>query len=219
MKKEKTIKNFINVLEIVYSLFLAVGLSNLLFKFEFTATYISLLFICVLVITRFFFAPSKNIEDLLNKINEKGEKYKYRDHQFNVVMWFDVPILFIHAIIFSIMCSFVAKGEYITYFASFFFLLIVNSFWLFIVEYRIRDGKESNYPAKKFWAFNNLVYACIIVFVLFLANINYFSLYLFNINIVFYILFILGLSNCLIDLMTQYKTYLFHDKGETTFNV
>ena len=219
MRRAKTIKNFIGALEIVYSLFLAAGLSNLLFRFEFTATYFSLLSISVLVITRFFFAPSKNIEDLLNRINEKGRGYRLRELQFNLVVFCDVPILFIHAILFSIMCSFAARGNYFVYFQYFFWLLIVNSFWLFFIRYRANhvSKKGGHCRSKVFWAYNNLLSAGVML--LLLTKISFLSYYLFNINIIYYLLFIIGFLNCLADLTTQYRTYLFHDKGEKSFYV
>lgn len=169
MNKVKTINNFISILEIVYSLFLAVGLSNLLFNFEFTATYISLLIICIFLITRFFFAPSKNIEGLLNKINERGESYKFRNLQFNAVIWLDVPVLFAYAVLFSIMCSFVPKHTdiaYLAFFSGFALLLIVNSVWLFFIEYRKGDCKDSDDSSLRFWAYNNLLFAFIISLVI-----------------------------------------------------
>lgn len=220
MKKEKSIKNFIDVLEIVYSLFLAVGLSNLLFNFVFSATYLSLLFISVLIITRFFFAPSKNIEGLLIAINDKGEDYKYRNHQFSAIMWFDVPILFFHAVIFSIMCSFVSKQTDIVYsafFYGFILLLVLNSFWLYFIEYRKGKQKKTDDSSLVFWASSNLIFAFIMSLIL--CNTAYFNVTILNTKIIYIILFIFGSANCLLDLSTQYKTYLFHEKREHIFYI
>ncbi len=221
-KNTEQCSKFIESLEIVYSLFLAVGLSNLFLKFKLALSYEALsywtlVFICALTLIRFFFAPSKNIEYLISAIKESslGEKEKYKGYLLTLLI--DTPILFIHAILFTIMCQFAQEATgHIPFFISFFFLLVINSLWLKSICCRVEKVSPSCRDNITFWAKNNNLFAIpigiIVLAILLLSRIFVKNDWFITIEYsCFCLLFILGSLNCIRDLKNTYKIYLFHD--------
>lgn len=218
LKKGSKCHKFIESLEIIYSLFLAVGLSNLLLNPNFSLFYCTSIIICGFTLIRFFFAPSKNIEFLVNKIRESELEEEKKDNGYRLTLLIDTPILFIHAILFTMMCKFAQQDMgYVGFFYTCFSLLLVVNFgWLKSICYRVNKLGSSCGNNINFWAKNNISFAIpigIIGFLIFLTDkifikndwfipIEYLCLS---------VLFILGLLNCIRDLKNTCKIYLFHD--------
>lgn len=208
---------FIEALEIVYSLFLAVGLSVLLLNFRFAVSYWSLVLICILTLIRFFFAPSKNIELLIEKIKESNAGEKTKNRNYRLVLLIDTLTLFIHAILFTMMCQFALLNEgHLQFYYSFFVLLVLNFIWLKSICFRIKKLGGICKKSINFWARNNMRFAIPIGFIasfVLLGKIfpmgSWFPL---TEKICFVTLFILAFANCFWDLKNTYKTYLFHEE-------
>lgn len=219
LKKGSKCHKFIESLEIIYSLFLAVGLSNLLLNPNFSLFYGTSLIICGFTLIRFFFAPSKNIEFLVNKIRESELEEEKKDNGYRLTLLIDTPILFIHAILFTMMCKFAQQDNmrYVQFFyTSFFLLLVVNFGWLKSICYRVKKFGSSCENNISFWAKNNISFAIPIGIIIFLIlpTVQVFVKKDWFMAIEYSclgILFILGLLNCIRDLKNTYKIYLFHD--------
>jgi len=222
MAREVKYAKFISILEIVYSLFLAVGLATLFREFNLSVLYLCYTIISLLVLTRFFFAPSKNVEYLINNIYEANIKPIYKANYYRIVLLFDIPILFAHAYLFNLMCSNVGTKTIINYpfFYSFVLLLIINWAWLKLINKRtIKLGNKcSRYL--DFWANNNITFSILMITVLLFGKyykliypkealmLNNCPLSLsFVGNIA---LMVLAIGNCFRDLWRTYRTYLFH---------
>ena len=207
---------FVSSLEIVYSLFLAVGISTLLMNAHWDIQYFLLVTICILTLIRFFFAPSKNIECVLLNISKSSISVEMQNNQYRNVMLIDVPILFLHAAIFMLMCANAGKSHsYVYFFWAFAFLLILNSFWLIYISHRMDNIKRKCAYNTEFWMRNNMWHALFIALFIIIIQYGYFLYFLIN-NFDFYIyiiswfmLYLLSFSNCIIDLYKTFRTYLF----------
>lgn len=197
---------FIEALEIIYALFFAVGLYNVLSKLTIDWFYISSLVVCVAILIRFFFAPSKNIETVIENIDKSDLSSKEKDKRYRNVLLADVPILFLHAVIIVKMCDYITKVSFsepnVGFFWSFFFLLITNAIWLRWIEHRIEKFKEECEENIKFWMKNNILFSIPILIILCLPSILP--------KLRFILLLICASGNCILDLWVTYKAYLFH---------
>ncbi|MCK4824614.1 hypothetical protein KA005_53170, partial [bacterium] len=173
---------FIEIMEIIYAIILACGIVKIveIFQKNITIELTSSLLISVLVLVRFFFAPSKNIKI----IGMKGVGWKW------LIMPFDVPVLIAHSFIYYCMCLNIQEIE--KFYSIFFILLFVNSVWLFSIWFRL---KNEHITYIKIWAVSNLIFCGL-----------YLSTY--EIGLKFWpTWFILALLNSLIDLGITYSDY------------
>ena len=176
---------FIEIMEVIYAIILACGVVKIVNIFETGlsaikfSTWFSIL-IAIFVLIRFFFAPSKNIKILL--VNSKFRA---------LIMPFDVLLLIIHSFIYYYMCMMIENK--MIFYRSFFILLAVNSFWLFVIWVRL---KKEEFRYIKTWAINNMVFVLLYLLILFLK---------WNL---WEILFVLALCNSMIDLLSTYPSYL-----------
>lgn len=174
---------FIGIMEIIYALVLAVGVVKIVEVFEVKDVKLEIYFsilISILVLVRFFFAPSKNVKI----VGEHGKGWKWS------IMLFDVPVLMAHSFIYYYMCYKIF--DVYAFYKWFFVLLIVNSVWLFTIWIRLRN-KPIAYI--KVWSISNLIFFC-----LYLGT--------FKMGLAYWIpWFLLSLLNSLIDLLTTYSDY------------
>ncbi len=182
-KEKKEIGDkFIEIMELIYAIILACGVVKIVELFEdgYRGQPWVSIFISILVLVRFFFAPSKNIKI----IGKKGVGWKWS------IMPFDVPFLIIHSFIYYYMCLKIQEVE--IFYRFFFILLFINSLWLFSIWFRLKNEKIGYI---KIWAISNFVF-----FLLYLGTyktgLNYWLPW-----------FILALLNSLIDLGTTYSDY------------
>jgi len=176
---------FIEIMEIIYALILACGVVKIVEIFQKGFQFISFniwfsILIAVLVLIRFFFAPSKNIKIL----GEKAKGWKWS------IMPFDGVFLLGHSFIFYYMCLNIENIE--IFYRSFFSLLIVNSIWLFTIWLRL---KKEDIVYIKIWCVSNFFF-----FILYLLS------YKVGLNS-WTTWFILALLNSLIDVLTTYSDY------------
>ena len=94
-------QRFIEILEIIYAIIFACGIAKMLDIFTETEDYLNnplniwlSVIILILVLIRFFFAPSKNVKALVASISEKGRKW---------IMPLDITTLLAHSFIFYLM--------------------------------------------------------------------------------------------------------------------
>lgn len=182
-EQEKMGVKFIEIMEVIYAIILACGVTKIIQTFPkgiigLPNVQRSSIIISILVLIRFFFAPSKNIKIL----GEKAKGWKWS------IMPIDVSFLIAHSFIYYYMCSNIDKFE--IFYLYFFRLLFVNSVWLFFIWVRLR---KENIPYIKIWSISNLIF-----FILYLG--------LKNVNC-WMIFFLLALLNCIIDLSTTYSDY------------
>lgn len=150
-KPEMETTKFIEILEIIYAIILACGLATILEKFEndllrnFGNSWKEIIII-ILVLTRFFFAPSKNVKILVDKL-KKGK--------VSIMLW-DVPLLIAHSFIFYFMCYVINNEDVKIFYLGFLCLLIVNFIWLVTICARLRKEKVLNI---KIWIVNNLFFS------------------------------------------------------------
>lgn len=187
--RQKTGEKFIEIMEVIYAIILACGVVKIVGIFEKTSDTIKIstwfsIWIAILVLIRFFFAPSKNIKILI-----KNAKWRV------LIMPFDVLILIVHSFIYFYMCINIRDAT--IFYRGFFILLAVNSFWLFAIWARLKK-EEFNYI--KTWAINNSVFVSIYVLTLFIGGFFYWNPWV--------ILFILAFTNSMIDLIKTYPSYL-----------
>jgi len=207
---------FIEALEIIYALFFAVGLYNVLDNLKIDWFYIPSLVVCVGILIRFFFAPSKNIQIIIENIRKSNLSSKEKDKKYRTVLLIDVPILFFHAVIIVKMCDYITKVSLsdpdFGVFQSFLLLLITNTIWLVWIKRRIEKLKGKCEDGIKFWIKNNALSSIPISIILCLPFIPLkflclpFSLPVFQ----FSLLLFCAVGNCIVDLWVTYKAYLFH---------
>lgn len=146
VKEQREIgEKFIDIMEIIYAIVLACGVVKVvevLDKGVPLKIWASIL-ISVLVLVRFFFAPSKNVK----AIGKKGVGWKWS------IMPFDIPVLMAHSFIYYYMCYKISDIE--LFYRFFFILLMVNSFWLFFIWFRLRNEPIIYI---KVWAVSNLIF-------------------------------------------------------------
>ena len=225
--QKKSCEKYINSLELIYLIFLSIGISLLLNYLNFTPFYLLFFVNCILLLPRFFFAPSKNIKFLIDKIIDSSIPEKLKSLNYKIILILDVSImLFTHAILFILLCYYGGYGfgysrllniELIRMDSSVFAFsllaafLLLNSLWLTLICLRlwlIKARIERNYCI---WAGNNFIFAILIIIVLlFLVNpVIIYDIKFFDRTTAFYILIFLGILNSVIDLVNTDKTYLF----------
>lgn len=217
----KNKSRFINAIEIIYSLLLAVGLYDAtinLSRKDPIELLFNLLFVglCVLILIRFFFAPSKNIALVIKNISNSTLSPKERNKKYRYVMLVDIPILFLHAIIYILICK-CLDGIYVLincqmFFTWFAILLILNGSWLTHIKERLEKMGKKCPPYIKFWAQNNVYSFLGIYFFLVLSflTLDFDSKCFFEFKwqyIYMIVLLILAYLNCYIDLLKTYKAY------------
>lgn len=193
MEKNDVIgKRFIEILEIIYAIIFACAVAKMLEKLTKPEDYLSnpveiwmSVLISILVLIRFFFAPSKNVKILVAKVKKRCRKW---------IMPVDITILLAHSFIFYLMCLEIENVE--RFYFWFFILLILNALWLFSIWGRLRKEKISHI---KKWSINNSGF--IVLFVIF---------YLLGIHL-WLVWFFFALSNSMIDMFTTYKDYFSAD--------
>ena len=156
---EKIGERFTQILEVIYAIIMACGIGTLIEVLSKYYPEISLnkwlaVLIAILVLIRFFFAPSKNVKLLV----KKAKKCRF------LIMPIDVLILLAHSFIFYLMCLKVDKIE--RFYFWFFFLLLGNSVWLFFIWLRLCKQKISfktiiklKIPYVMIWSINNFVFS------------------------------------------------------------
>ncbi len=214
----------INALEIIYSLLLAVGLydttislnSNNIIKLLCNLLFIGL---CILILMRFFFAPSKNIALIIKAVFDSSLSLKKKKDRYRQIMLLDVPILFAHAVLYIKICKPLTGINKLINCQLFFFyfalLLCLNTIWLTWIKERIEQLKHKSPPYITFWANNNFyTFLGIILFLgllFFSSDYNYEDKSNFNWSYLYIImLLVLAYTNCLLDLWKTYKAYFFN---------
>jgi len=192
----KKYTKFLIALEILYSILMAWGFARLaeFFDFENIFDWVTLL-IAMLVLVRFFFAPSHNVGALvyslpMNIVNARK------------IIFLDIPIMVAHSLLYYRMCYNASMQLYDLFYFDLMILLILNAAWLFWIRKRIAYCKKS-VPAKfSFWIGNNLVFAALLGIsqVSFHARPFFSGKSLFNPEIYFWASFTLAILNCVIDL-------------------
>jgi len=194
MKNNEGKRNrFIEILEIIYAIIFACAIAKMLDMFPEPKDFFSItlkiwscIFISVFVLIRFFFAPSKNVKILVDRI----EKHR------RLIMFFDVPALLAHSFIFYLMCLSVKNEE--IFYRWFFYLLFGNAIWLGSIWLRLYKDPEISYIKK--WSINNIVF-----FGAFTITFYVFGVYSWV------LWFFLAFFNSTIDIYITYKDYLSAD--------
>jgi len=201
--KELINKPLIKILELIYSLIFAVGITILVedpriaMDFD-TAYYFFLIFLFLLILIRFFFAPSKIIGVLLEHwLSENKSTKRGVDIKKFIFLLIDVPVMFSHAIIFVFMCRYATKEtNYFLAFNSLSFLLFLNAVWLLVVFLRVHKKTDSEtIKNSKHWMINNGMASVLMFGGLFFK----FSVEAWGIHLQLEILYIIALLNSVID--------------------
>ena len=115
--------------------------------------------LCALILIRFFFAPSSNIEIMLFHTRKNLRRKLY--------IFIDFVVLIIHAVVFYFICNsffpipeknywFYLKQNEFTPFIWILFLLILNALWLIMVQRRIYIYEKRLIWRYCVWIFNNV---------------------------------------------------------------
>lgn len=186
-------KRFIEILEIIYAIIFACGVAKMLEKFTEPEDYLSnpvkiwlSVFILILVLIRFFFAPSKNVKVLVARTKKKCRKW---------IMPLDITTLLAHSFIFYLMCLEIDNVE--KFYFWFFILLTLNALWLFSIWIRLR---KENISYIKIWSINNSIFI-----ILYLITYHFIGVHLWL------VWFFFALLNSMIDMFATYKDYFSAD--------
>ncbi len=179
---------FIIILEIIYAIILACGAGRIVEIFEEGLGAVALetwfsIVISILVLIRFFFAPSKNIK-ILGKTATKARW---------AIMPIDCSVLIIHSFIIYYMCLIIENYE--IFYQWFFILLMVNSAWLSSIWARLCKSKE-DISYIKTWCINNFIFFSVFCLIT----------YVFKLNL-WVILFVLAFLNSIYDILKTYPYY------------
>ena len=136
--------------------------------------------VSLMVLVRFFFAPSHNIGVVVKLI--KNSKSAAR-----IVSFFDVSMLIAHSFIYYRMCYALGDLSYDFFYRDFAILLLLNAIWLATITFRQRRAKINPHDKHTFWQLNNLICGILIL-----------GLYLFKADIV--AMFGVAIVNCVLDL-------------------
>lgn len=171
MQELKKRQRFIKIVEIVFAFFMAASLYSTL-QYLGTDIFQDILkfLLCGLILIRFFFAPSSNIECML--IYTRHRIWR----QLSILFW-DFPVLIMHAMLFYFISTTFWKEGYWPYFNNytpfvwFLFLLVLNSFWLSTISYRLwvwEKVEQRRIYRFYVWIFNNVAFSVWILIFIFL---------------------------------------------------
>lgn len=204
---EKFGERFIQILEIIYAIIFACGAAEMIEKiFMEKSNNIhpfligTSVIVAILVLIRFFFAPSKNVKVLVKKSDKKGRKW---------IMPGDIIVLIAHSVLFYLMCLKIKKLE--SFYFLFFILLLLNAIWLFIIRVRLRKlgVKKETISYMKIWSENNII--CVAIYFLSLVFYHCNPFFSVPILIIGMFWFILALVNSVWDLFKTYDAYFTAD--------
>ena len=184
---------FITIVELVFAFFMTASLYSVIEHLDITVFQNLLKFgLCTLILIRFFFAPTSNIECMLVYTRKSNWR------RWSILFW-DFPALIMHAAFFYFICTFFWKYAYLNNrepFLYFLSLLIFNSLWLSTISYRLwKWEKIEKRRIYRFyvWIWNNLSFSILI------------SLF---INSKLSLLMFFGYLNCIIDILLTAPDYL-----------
>jgi hypothetical protein len=186
-QKNEMFSQFIDKIEVVYAVLLAWGFARVAEKFVYEWSYVCATVISGLVLIRFFFAASHNLKPI-------AQKSEVSLLQQRILFFLDIPLLIFHSFLYYRMCVVASQLNFVQFYRVFCYLLGINILWLISINYRL--GKEGGEPLKwcSKWTLNNLVHISI--------------LSLFLIFGMYYLLFWVALSNCVIDFVLTAPDYL-----------
>ena len=176
---------FVDVMEVIYGIILAVALSKVVLGLQITWSYVLGVVICIGALVRFFFAPTKNIICL----GQADMKWKW------AIMFIDVPILLTHSIFYYHMCANITPAV-VGFYLAFVYLLLINVLWLGSIWLRFSMMKKQCPNYLKVWTINNVIFVLVIGFLVLLGNIHWGWL------------FAAAFLNCFLDLLMTYPDYL-----------
>ena len=204
----KMFECFISKIEIVYAILIAWGFAHIAKTFRLNWEYLQYLFVCALVLMRFFFASSHNLAAIAKTTENRPFWQRF-------LFFWDVPMLIAHSFIYYRMCeaegiSFLGIPEF--YVIFYLFLLPLNVIWLLSIGIRMHSFNQKLYVRFVMWSRNNYVHVGIFA-ILFLLHV--YSIIDLSEEHKF-LLFIFALTNCIIDFIFTAPDYLgFRDIIET----
>lgn len=207
--------DFIDKMEIIYAILLAWGFA------EATRAVIKyanwdlapLLIIDAFVFVRFFFAPERNLRSIALAI-----RHFPRLHW--LIFLFDIPLLIFHSYAYYSMCIAITNGNWITFYQWLIILLMANVVWLLSITFRLKYfDKSTKIDTFSVWSINNAIHVAlfVIIFVIYFGPSDAIGLLSFSKtaglfikpgNIVYWLAFVIGISNCCVDLVMTSAEYM-----------
>lgn len=185
-------------MEIAYAVFMSWGYANIALGWKTNYEYCFCSIIATYVLIRFFFAPAHNLRTLAIEL---------RDRPFwqRVLFIVDIPVLMLHSFIFYMMCDSTSKGRYEQFYILFFFLLSINVIWLLTIQIRMIMFKKPTLSKFSTWTTNNALHYLLFGYLWVLCR---------NVILIspFVWLFLIALSNCLVDFIITAPVYLGFNK-------
>jgi len=192
----KKYAKFLIVLEILYAILMAWGFARVAEFFDFENIYDwATLIIAMLVLVRFFFAPSHNVGALVSSLPVNIVNARK-------IIFLDIPILIFHSLLYYRMCYNASLHLYDLFYFDLMALLILNAAWLFWIRKRLEYSKKSVPEKFCLWIANNLVFAVFLALAwLLFKSLPWFTgKALLKLEIYFWLSFIIAILNCVIDL-------------------
>jgi hypothetical protein len=207
--------DFIDKMEIIYAILLAWGFA------EATRAVIGyadwdlapLLIVDALVFVRFFFAPERNLRSIALAL-----RHFPRWHW--LVFLYDIPLLLFHSYAYYSMCVAISEGSCIVFYQWLIILLGSNVVWLVSITMRIKYfDKSTKVKTFSIWSINNTLHiaSLVVIFVIYLGpastirllHLSKSAVMLVNPeHVVYWLAFVIALSNCFIDLVLSSSDYM-----------
>lgn len=188
-KAEEGINKFVYILEIVYAILLSWGFARVAERFvAHHGFYWLCMLISLLVLIRFFFAPSHNV-GVIARLTDRSKGAA------RIVIFFDISVLIAHSFIYFRMCYAMGDMHYDYFYRDLSLLLLLNSIWLITIMLRQRKARVNPHDKHAFWTLNNLICGFLIIL-----------LFLFDGPLI--LMFLVALVNCVLDLWVCAPYYL-----------
>lgn len=193
MESEKSrLNKFIINMEVVYAVLLAWGYARGAECFVWNPDYVLALIISGLVLIRFFFAASHNLQPMAEQSGNSFFSLRF------LFLW-DIALLVIHSFIYYRMCYALSKQEYFKFYIEFSSLLTVNLIWLGSIYHRSMKNKLFWVQS---WGQNNFGHLFV------MGVVMYAALHSDKKADLMPVLFLVALSNCLLDFFLTAPSYL-----------
>lgn len=207
--------DFIDKMEIIYAILLAWGFA------EATRAVIGhpnwdlapLLIIDAFVFVRFFFAPERNLRSIALAM-----RHFPRWHW--LIFLYDIPLLLFHSYAYYSMCVAITSGSCIRFYQWLIILLVANIVWISSISIRVNYFDKSIKGCEfSIWTINNTIHIAlfIITFAIFFGPLATITMLFFTKtavafikpgHIVYWLAFVIGISNCCVDLVLASSQYM-----------